>query len=179
MKQLLALVVVVIAASGGVAFACGGGGGSGCNQGHDDSKCPTLQIEWKNPSSTVGNAAYVHCQLSLTTSTLTATADVLAPGTSCTINAVLANVGSVAVTLSQSISIGQPHACPLFTYTDNLPNSPPRELASGGTFSYQGVIGLSPTAGNACRGASTVIVVTITGTEQSSGCGDPLLLPSA
>ncbi len=178
MKHLIVLVVAVIAASGGVAFACGGGGGSGCDQSHDGSKCTTLQIEWKNPSGTVASASYVHCQLSLTTSTLTAVADVLAPGTSCTIAAVLANVGSVAVTLSQTISIGEPHACPLFTYTDNLPNSPPRELASGGTFSYQGVIGLSPTAGNACRDASTVIVVTITGTEQSSGCGNPLLLPS-
>ncbi|MGP8073515.1 MAG: hypothetical protein ACLP74_00615 [Thermoplasmata archaeon] len=169
--RLVALMVAVIAVSGGVAFACGGGGG--CDSGFDHSSCsqPSLQIEWKNPSSVHPSATYVGCVLTLTPTTLTAIVGGLVPGASCTLHAILANVGSNAVTLTETVSISEPKSCPKFAYSDNLPSSPPGLLGSGATFAFQAVISLGASAANACQGAHATISVTITGTE-SSKCQD-------
>lgn len=169
--RLIALVVAVIAVSGGVAFACGGGGG--CDSGFDHGSCsqPSLEIEWKNPSSVHPSATYVGCTLTLTTSTLTAVVRGLVPGASCALNAILANVGSEAVTLTEAVSISEPKSCAKFSYSDNLPFAPPGVLNSGKTFAFQAVISLQASAANACQAAHATISVTITGTE-SSKCQD-------
>jgi hypothetical protein len=169
--RFMALVVAVIAVSGGVAFACGGGGG--CDSGFDHGGCSqsSLEIEWKNPSSVHPSATYVGCVLTLTPSTLTAVVGGLVPGASCKLNAILANVGSEAVTLTEAVSISEPRSCSKFSYSDNLASSPPGELNSGKTFAFQAVISLGASATNVCQAAHATIFVTITGTE-SSKCQD-------
>ena len=168
----IALAVVVLVGTGGVAYACGGGGGGGgCGGPSGGHGCQTdLEIIWKNPSSASPAPSFVTCTLGLTPSTLTVVAGNMAPGAVCTFSGVLANVGHEGVTLTETVSISEPHKCQKFVYSDNIPHTPARQLSAGATYSFQGTISLSSSAGNTCQGAMATIAVTITGTE-SSGCG--------
>jgi len=172
-----ALVILVLAASGGVAYACGGGGGGGnhCNAGastgSDGKNCPSLDIVWQNPSG-VTPGPNVRCTLALNSSSLTILIGGLAPGTNCTFFASLANVGKDDVSLTENVSLSAPATCRLFSYGDNIPSNPARELRSGSAYGFQGKVGLSSTAGNSCQGAVATFFVTITGSQYSSPCGN-------
>jgi hypothetical protein len=171
--MVIALVVAVIAGVGGVAYACGGGG-SHCKQSWQDPdhNCkPYVDIVWQNPSGVSPSPASVQCTLTLTSSLLTVTAGGLLPGAGCQFHAVLANIGSKTATLTESVSISEPHSCAKFSYSDNVPSSPPNKISSGGTFAFQGQVSLASSAGNTCQGASATISVVVTGTETSS-CDD-------
>jgi hypothetical protein len=173
----ISVAVLVLVGTGGIAYACaGGGGGGGCGKGGHGCP-PTVQIVWQNPSSAHSSQTFATCAVALSPSDLTVTVHNLAPGTTCTFSAVLANVGQKAVTLTEVVSILEPHACPQFSYSDNVPHSPARLLPSGNSYSFHGSISLNPSAGNHCQGAFATIVVTITGTE-SSECDDyPYAVP--
>jgi len=171
----VAIAVVCLVGTGGIAYACSSGGGGGCGgSGHGGASCPpSLEIMWKNPSGVHPGAPFVACHLGLTSTELTISVGNLLPGTSCTFSAVLANVGQEAVTLSESVTISEPKKCLKFLYSDNVPHSPARTLPSGGTFSVQGSVGLSASAGNACQGAGASFLVVITGSEESQCKDDP------
>jgi len=172
-----ALVVLVVCGGGGVAYAWGGGGGGGnhCNAsastGSDGKNCPSLDIVWQNPSG-VTPGPNVQCTLALNTSALTVLIGGLAPGTNCTFFASLANVGKDDVSLTENVTLSAPASCRLFTYGDNIPANPARELRSGSSYGFQGKVGLSSSAGNRCQGAVATFLVTITGSQSSSPCGN-------
>lgn len=172
MRWVTYLVAVVVAiGTGGVAYACGGGGGCNLPGGHQDDCSSNAQVDWKNPTSAAVPSSFEHCSISLSPATLTVGVSNLVPGSACSFAALLANVGQLSVVLTEAVSLSEPHGCHWFTYSDNLPQSPPRTLAVGSTFSFAGVFGLSSSAGNACQGSSASVEVTITGTGSSS-CQD-------
>lgn len=169
--SLAVVAAVVVMAGGTVAYAAcgGGGGGNGCDApGHQaDGKCQqNPDLVWENPSGDAPSVPSVSCSLTLTSSTLSISASNLAPGENCTYHAVLANIGTGAASLGQTISSNNPASCPKFSLTDNLPAHPPA-LAAHGTFNVHGALSLSPTATNVCHGAKASFQITITGTGQS------------
>jgi len=158
------LAVLVLAASGGIAYACQVG--PPCQTGWytQNGKCvPSVDIVWENPSGVLPGAL-VLCALTLTPQELTVVVSHLGPGTSCTFHASLANVGKYTVSLTESVSISAPSKCRLFTYSDNIPSSPPRQLKAGAEYAFAGTVGLKAGAGTACEGAVATFSVIITGT---------------
>jgi len=164
---VIAAFAAALVAIGGVAFAWGGG--DGCD-GHHGGGCDAQpNIEWVSPTSTIGGPHTVHCTVVPTSSTLTASASALYPGTQCWLNGTLENTGSGSVQLVPHIAATLPHGCTAFTYADNLLSaSPDVQLAPGHTFAYHAHYGLGASAGNACEKVTASFQVTITASGSPS-----------
>jgi hypothetical protein len=165
---VIAAFAAALLAIGGVAFAWGGGGG--CHGDGGGGGCDSQpNIEWVSPTSTIGGPHTVHCAVTPTSSTLTASATALYPGTECWLNGTLENAGNSPVQLVPHISATLPHGCTVFTYSDNLLSaSPDVTLAQGHTFAYRAVYGLAATAGNSCEKVTAAFQVTITASGSPS-----------
>lgn len=169
---VVAAFAAALLALGGVAFAWDGG--DGCHGDHGGGCDSQPNIEWVSPTSTIGGPHTVHCSVTVTSATLTASATALYPGTKCWLNATLENTGDGPVQLVPHISATLPHGCTLFTYADNLLSASPEvTLAQGHTFAYLAIYGLGATAGNSCEKVIASFQVTITASGSPSCQGFP------
>lgn len=147
-----------------VAYACGVGCGGGDG---GKGKCQ-VEIGWEEANDSPINPTVVCSVTPLLSSTpaetLTVTVSQLAPGENCKITANLVNLGQVAATLAESISLTEYSACH-FQYVDNFP-SPTLSLGVGKSFAYSATFGLlSSGTTNACEGHSGTVSVVISSSK--------------
>ncbi|HTT14795.1 MAG TPA: hypothetical protein VMG81_03330 [Thermoplasmata archaeon] len=155
----VAAVVAVLVGSGVVAYACGDGG-QGCQGSHGDSNCgeqSSSGILWVSYTAPEGSATGVACALSISssTNTLVESAVNLGPGQSCSFHAELKNTADQTVSIYESVAATEPSGCNAFLYSDNIATSPTPSIGSHNSFAYQGQVGLSSAAGNACNHSGT------------------------
>jgi len=174
----LTLVAVGVLAASGLGFAAFTATATSTITGTGG----TLSMSWSNAATTssagtIYDATYVTCTAAIggSGSQLTVAAGNLAPGDWCDVTATLTNTGSVAATVTSTMTSSGATGCFEFAQF----SISPAHLAPGGTYSYEAAIELGDHAGNSCQAESATWVTTLTASASTGETGEPHGGPSS